>query len=72
MFGVAAVRLLRPDRDGSALIPRSTAPWYRLATEEIAYPGFVNAFLSVAVPPPGLSRQRLNLRRSLNTAWSPN
>jgi hypothetical protein len=69
VFGVATVRLARPDRDGSALVPRSTSRWYRLATEEIADPGFVNAFLGIAAPPSGRSRRRLDLRRSLNTAW---
>jgi hypothetical protein len=69
MFGVETSRLMKPDRDRSDLIPRSTSRWYRIPPEEMTHTGFVNAFLGIASIRRDNARWRLNLRRSLNTAW---
>ena len=69
MFGVDTTRLMEPDREASDLIPPSTSRWYRIPSEELTHEGFVNAFLGVASARSNAPRRRLDLRRSLNTAW---
>jgi hypothetical protein len=69
MFGAETSRLIEPDRDGSDLIPPSTSQWYRIPAEEMTHIGFVNAFLGVASCRHKTPRRRLDLRRSLSTAW---
>jgi len=69
LFGVHATRLMEPDRDASALIPLSVSKWYRIAPEELTHEGFLNAFLGIDIPRFNAERRRLDLRRSLNTAW---
>jgi hypothetical protein len=69
MFGVDTTRLLEPDREASDLIPPSTSGWYRIPSEELTHEGFVNAFLGFASARSNVLRRRLDLRRSLNTAW---
>jgi hypothetical protein len=69
MFGVDTTRLIEPDREGSDLIPLSISQWFRIPSEELTHESFVNAFLGVASPRSNVPRRRLDLRRSLNTAW---
>jgi hypothetical protein len=69
MFGVDTTRLMEPDREASDLIPLSTSQWYRIPSEEMTHEGFVNAFLGIASARSNVPRRRLDLRRSLNTAW---
>jgi hypothetical protein len=69
MFGVDTTRLMEPDREASDLIPLSVSRWYRIPSEELTHQGFVNAFLGIASPRPNVPRRRLDLRRSLDTAW---
>jgi hypothetical protein len=69
MFGVDTTRLIEPDREGSDLIPPSISQWYRIPLEELTHEGFVNAFLGIAAARSNVPRRRLDLRRSLNTAW---
>jgi hypothetical protein len=68
MFGVETTRLIDPDRDASDLIPLSVSQWYRIPSEELTHEGFVNAFFGIVSPRYNVPR-RLDLRRSLNTAW---
>jgi hypothetical protein len=72
MFGVETTRLVAPDRDTSDLIPASVSQWYRIPSEELTHEGFVNAFVGIASPRHNVPRRRLDLRRSLNTAWGFN
>jgi len=69
MFGVETTRLMDPDRDASNLIPLSVSQWYRIPSEELTHEGFVNAFFGIVSPRYNVPRQRLDLRRSLNTDW---
>jgi hypothetical protein len=69
VFAVETTRLMEPDREGSDLIPQSISQWYRIPSEELTHEGFVNAFLGIASPRSNVPRRRLDLRRSLNTAW---
>jgi hypothetical protein len=69
MFGVETTRLMEPDRDASDLIPLSVSRWYRIPSEELTHEGFVNAFSGIVSPRHNAPRRRLDLRRSLNTAW---
>jgi hypothetical protein len=69
VFGVDTTKLIEPDREASDLIPLSTSQWYRIPSEELTHDGFVNAFLGTVSPLSNGPRRRLDLRRSLNTAW---
>jgi hypothetical protein len=69
MFAVETTRLMDPDRDASDLIPLSVSQWYRIPSEELTHEGFVNAFFGIVSPRYNIPRRRLDLRRSLNTAW---
>ena len=69
MFGVETTRLMEPDRDASDLIPLTVSQWYRIPSEELTHEGFVNAFSGIISSRRNVPRRRLDLRRSLNTAW---
>jgi hypothetical protein len=69
VFGVETTKLIDPDRDASDLIPMPVSEWYRIPPEELTHEGFVNAFFGIISPRYNVPRRRLDLRRSLNTAW---